>query len=131
MRFEQLAASYLLFIKSPILGNGFQTINYFLSDEGGMAYVLRGAESIWFVLLIERGLLGLFAYLFMFVVMIRKYKIYKSGLFIFYVLGYLVSNTMSSMPGFSMSFLYITTFILDKILNKRIKYVENRINHNT
>lgn len=130
MRLEQLAASYLLFIKSPIFGNGFQSVNYFLSDEGGMAYVLRGAESIWFVLLIERGILGLIAYLSMFAIMAKRYKIFKDSIFLFYVIGYLVSNTMSSMPGFSMSFLYITTFILDKILNNN-KNVKNRLNYNS
>lgn len=130
MRKEQLAASWTLFERSPIVGNGYQSIKFFLSEKGGgWGGLLRGTESIWFKLLIERGILGILAYLYMFYIMAVKFCILRSSIMFFYLGGYLVANTMSSLPGFNMSFLYITMIMLHYIIN--LKLYAHRYNHIT
>lgn len=108
MRVGQLEASWKLFLRSPIVGNGFRSCIYFekIMPE------LFGTESIWFKLLIERGIVGLFAYFYMFYIMVTRCDILKNSILFFYIAGYLVANTMSSLPGFSMSYLYTTTLML-------------------
>lgn len=125
MRQDQLLASWELFLRSPIVGNGYQSIQYFLSYAGGSWHDrLLGTESIWFKLLIERGCLGIFSYIYMFINMIKRLHVFRNREFVFLLLGYLLANTMSSLPGFSLSYLYITSLMMYKLTKKR-KY-ENR-----
>ncbi len=121
MRQEQLTASWKLFKQSPIVGNGYQSIKYFTSGKSGFwRGLLRGTESIWFKLLIERGLLGIIAYLYMFYLMAIKFNVLRNTIMLCYLGGYLIANTMSSLPGFNMSFLYITMIMLHYIINLKI-----------
>lgn len=71
MREVQMAASLLIFSKSPIFGNGF---NYITEDLGFSSDIknrksdsnLAGFESYIYKLLIEQGSIGVFANLFFF-----------------------------------------------------------------
>jgi len=68
MRSEQFAGSLYYMLRNPIWGNGFKYIFIDLdwanrTQEAGMA----GYESLVFVLMIERGIIGLATYLIFFV----------------------------------------------------------------
>ena len=118
-RLEQLDASFMLFEKHPINGNGYQSLKYFLDSSGnGMVAELGGAESIWFQLLIERGVFGILVYLYLFYCMFFVLGGWRNVFFLFYCFGYIVGNTMSSLPGFSMGWLYLTIVIYYSMINK-------------
>ncbi|MBO9616380.1 MAG: O-antigen ligase family protein [Dyadobacter sp.] len=64
MRYTQLLSALQIYSKKPVLGWGFNYIQYLL--EAGRTGDLLGAESIVFQVLISGGILGAAAYLFMF-----------------------------------------------------------------
>ena len=81
MRILQLSSSFDLFLKSPIIGNGY----YFIQNGLGFGtenYTgnadLAGFESYLFVLLIEQGLLGIIANIIFFISIFHYFKKYKS-----------------------------------------------------
>lgn len=113
MRSEQFASSLYYMDRNPILGNGFKYIFIDLdwanrTQEAGMA----GYESILFVLMIERGLLGLATYLLFFV-----------GLII-YFLKYCLKRITEAILGLSITVLFILfacfTGALDAWLNTMV-----------
>ena len=67
MRMIQLDTSISLFLKSPIWGNGIRSAAIF-SEKG---YQVFGAESVWFRLMIEQGLLGLISYIYMMISLVK------------------------------------------------------------
>ena len=125
-RMMQFAGSFELMMKSPIIGNGIGSISYFVSDKGGWRWIILGTESVWMKLMIEQGVLGIVTYLFLFIDLQKKLKITSDSTMLFCVLGYLCAHTMSSLPGFSISFFLIIMFCMYKL--KYLPY-ENR-NHN-
>jgi hypothetical protein len=71
MRERQLAASYRLFKRSPVSGNGYQyiteTLGYSSDPEQNMADDdLEGLESYAYRLLIEQGIVGIIGNVFLF-----------------------------------------------------------------
>lgn len=126
-RMTQFEGSLELMMKSPLFGNGIGSIDYFTSDRFDWRWIILGTESIWMKLMIERGLLGIFAYCFLFVDIIKNFNIFKDKVMLWVTLGYLCAHTMSSLPGFSISFFYIIMFCMYKI--KSIQN-ENRNNNN-
>lgn len=64
MRYTQLVSTLQIYSKKPILGWGFNYIQYLL--EAGRTGDLLGAESIIFQLLISGGILGTAAYVFLY-----------------------------------------------------------------
>lgn len=127
-RWLQFMGSFELMMKSPIIGNGIGSINYFISDEGGWRWVILGTESIWMKLMIERGFLGIITYIFLFIDLIQRLKIIKDPSMFFCVLGYLCAHTMSSLPGFSISFFFMIIFCMYKL---KYLFYENRNNNNS
>ena len=108
MRLIQITVAINYFLDSPIIGHGIRAINTLM---GGDAEKLLGAESIWIWLLIERGLLGIISYLYLYINILMKmyHKKYKS-FYIFFTLAWFALSTMTTTPGLSISF-YLT-FIL-------------------
>ena len=127
-RMLQFIGSYELFLKSPIVGNGLGSIEYFLEDDI-IRYTILGTESIWMKLMIERGLLGIISYIILFYEMQKRYKILRHKYLKYLTLGYLTANTMSSMPGFSLSFFFAYSYIIHYFINKKIN--ENRYYYNS
>lgn len=70
MRENQLSYILKLFEQSPIWGNGVNAALYYSKNVSGYEDIL-GAESIWFKLLADQGLLGVLAYVYMFICCIR------------------------------------------------------------
>ena len=125
-RMGQFTGAFELMMKSPIIGNGLGSISYFVSDEGGWRWIILGTESVWMKLMIERGILGIIAYAFLFLDLLKSFKVTSDSSMLFCILGYLCAHTMSSLPGFSILFFLIVIFCMYKL--KYLPY-ENR-NHN-
>lgn len=122
MRMEQLSISLYYFLQNPIFGNGptftFTVARAFDSD-------LLGAESVWFVYLIEYGIVGclslLFTFIYPIIYLIRKRMIP----FIFLVLMFVANKTLSSVPGISDGYflIYIVFMIRNEEINRKIQFL--------
>nr|WP_320022419.1 O-antigen ligase family protein [uncultured Draconibacterium sp.] len=108
MRIIQFYSAYNITSGHYTLGLGIKSLQDYLGTKSG----ILGAESIWIQLLVERGVLGILAHLFLI------YSIYKLGvgkikLNIHYLtIGWLLLTTITSTPGVGISFfLTIVTLI--------------------
>lgn len=113
MRLMQLDISYKTFLKSPFIGNGIRYSSEVLaktkSDE------ILGAESIWFKLLIEQGILGIVAYISIYIA-IWKFCFKRKNLFLFFFsIGWLLLSSVSSLPGLNIEFLFFVIIIVCKL----------------
>ncbi len=97
MREGQLLGSISLWSQAPILGNGFKYIFLDLGwKDGTMIDDMAGYESLAYSLLIERGIVGIAAYLFFFI-----------SLFAYYWKQRVVNKGLSAL-GISVLFLFLT-----------------------
>lgn len=105
MREDQFDYAIDYFESSPNvwIGNGVYATQYFRS----VTPQLLGAESIWIPEMIDRGILGIISLITLFISMI-VYAIKKknSGL-VFLVLGFVLFGSMSSIPWFHISNIFI------------------------
>lgn len=110
MRMEQLMVTLIYWARSPIWGNGNGFVWTFVKEVDAD---IAGAESIWFQILLDQGLVGVIAYLGVVgnavVKAFRKHKIW-----IFVPLGFLTGKTLSSVLGIEVSLLFVLTIILLK-----------------
>lgn len=109
MRQGQLDLSLYFMFQSPWLGNGIgYTWNYV--HENYQNEIL-GAESLWFPIMIDRGLLGVMAMaLYWLYLLAISFK--HNRKILFFVLGILLMNSMSSLPCFEPMNTYIYLIIL-------------------
>lgn len=110
MRMEQLAISLYYWMQSPIWGNGAGFIWSFVKDVDSE---ILGAESVWFQLLVDYGIMGVIAY----VVCILNvgYVLFKRNWKWFFLpLAFALGKTLSSILGIEISFLFILSIILIK-----------------
>lgn len=142
MRLTQLYGSIEYFLQSPLFGNGFEYINEGLGwqdfDQSKMNTDMYGFESIIFVLLIERGLIGIIAYIY-FAIKVYGYINKKKNIdrtcaafgfsvFSAYLIFSILTGELLSLP-ITLFFLGITIKHLDiksKLLNTTIKNGNNR-----
>lgn len=115
MREGQLEIAIMYFLKSPIYGNGIQ---YCGNNVMGVYQEMYGAESLWFPAMIDTGLLGVIGYALFFFYSI-KYCIKNGSMNIsFFVLGFFVLNTMSSIPGLTITWIFPFLLVLMEIGRK-------------
>ncbi len=95
MRKMQLQYILKMFYSSPLVGNGINAAAYFSRNVIGFDKIL-GAESRWFKLLADQGVLGCLAYVFQYFVVYRfgKKIIPRKELF-FFLLSVLVMETVT------------------------------------
>lgn len=92
----QFEAAMNMFEMNPILGNGPGSINI-MKRYGSNSNIL-GAESIWMQILPERGILGMFIYLFMYAWMLIKFSKYLPHKLLFtFLIGMFVMETATGM----------------------------------
>ena len=96
IRQNQFNLTMLIWSRNPLLGYGGTALEEI--DRTGM---LRGAESLWFQVLIRRGIIGFIGYiLFYFFVFLDIFQTQKER---FYKLsfwsGWIIINTVTSLPG--------------------------------
>jgi len=126
MRMEQLAISLYYFYLSPIFGNG-PTFTFTVArqvDEG-----LLGAESVWFVYLIEYGVVGCLSLLVTFIYPVIYMKRKKMIQFAFLVLMFVANKSLSSMPGISEGYFLIYIVFLIRVEQFRILLKYLKINY--
>lgn len=120
MRQIQLELALMFFQESPIYGNG---IAYCGTHVMGVYKEMAGAESMWFPIMIDTGLLGVIGYTLFFVSNIRYCIKEKKPYLIFFVLGFLTFNTMSSIPGFTVTWIFpILVVLMQMNLKKHIQH---------
>lgn len=124
MREGQLELSFYFLQQSPIFGNG---IGYTFSYVTQNYQEMYGAESIWFSIMIDQGLLGILCY----IICIISTSIYciKKRLYIgiFIILTFIIAKTLSSIPGISESYFLIYIILISKIeMGKKILRTKNK-----
>lgn len=134
MRTRQLEGSYEYFTQSPVVGNGYNFIGKELGsrrqfETGNLNKKMWGYESVIFRLLIERGIVGILAYVFLygglFIYMFRnlKYDRPLAGLGIAILADYLffavATGELSSVP-ITLAF---TGIIIKQIELKKLRLI--------
>ena len=112
LRLIQLETSIDLWTRAPLLGNGLRSAAMF-ADKG---YDIFGAESVWFRLMIEQGLLGLISYAFLIVAFVKaSFKtFYMKKALLFYALGFFLICSITDI-NYTMFFMcFIVLYKLDK-----------------
>lgn len=109
MRSIQFELAVLFMMQSPFLGNGISyTFEYVTEQYKEMC----GAESLWFPIMIDLGMLGLTA-IIVFILQvgyyIRKHCDYR---LLFFLLGIVVFNSLSSIPAFTFTQLFYLFVII-------------------
>ena len=123
MRMEQLEISTLYMLSSPngvLVGNGFSFTDDFLI---GKVVGLAGAESLWFRLMIDQGIIGI---LFMIHVFFYSARLsYKAQKYMFFwVLAFLCAKTVAVVPCVEVSwlFIFLIYFKYKQSFNKTFQY---------
>lgn len=109
MREEQLNVALMFFSKSPIYGNG---IAYCVNNVMGVYRDMYGAESLWFPAMIDTGILGVLGYIMFFIYCMSYCRKRKMNNLSFFVLSFFVLNTMSSIPGLSITWIFPFLLVL-------------------
>lgn len=126
MRMTQLEIALMYFYESPIVGNGIMsTFNVALENNAE----LYGAESIWFTLLIDFGIIGCIAFLFLYYSCWKTSpNILKMGMG-FLLVASLIDNSLTSLPGIGYDFLLTITIVLHSVDRFFGKTVNNTIDN--
>lgn len=121
MRLSQLEAALNIFFESPLWGLG--TRGYEFYHNKGIVSQLLGLESIWLMLLVEKGALGIFAYLyFVKSVLSIKLTVTKKNLVFFLTIAYVALCSVTSIPGGLIYIHYLLIFYLIKSDRLWLKY---------
>ena len=123
MRNNQLELSiyYLMRANNIFFGNGFSFAD---NNVVGIDSAMAGAESIWFRIIMDQGIMGVVctAYFFM-------YSVYRSTktywLFLFFPLAYLVARTVAVVPTMTLSYIIPYIMFLIILKNNNIKFRKN------
>lgn len=110
LRQGQFNIALMFLLQSPIYGNGIAFCQTNLIGEGYKN--MFGAESLWFPVMIDTGLIGVIGYALFFISSIRYCIKQGTPYLIFFVLGFLVFNTMSSIPGFTITWIFPILIVL-------------------
>lgn len=115
----ELSVYYLMRANNIFWGNGFSFAdNNVVGVDSGMA----GAESIWFRIIMDQGIMGIVCTAYFFI-----YSIYCSAkvfwLFLFFPLAYLVARTVAVVPAMTLSYIipYIMFLVILKKYNIKIR----------
>lgn len=113
MRLMQYSIALKYMLQSPIWGNGFNFIGEYIMkyfpDE------IYGAESMWLSLMVDHGLIGVLAYIYLFYSINRFCKRTKNKELFFFLLGYYIFNTLSSIPDCYLTFIIIYILVMCKM----------------
>lgn len=120
MRQVQLLYCLNEFYKNPFLGAGFNRLME-LQDESNRD--LMGAESQAFFLLVEQGLLGIFAYIYGCVKMPTKFLLYGKKYFkfaVFFTFAWVAADMISLTTGLFITFPIILLLIVLRSIQLKI-----------
>ncbi len=120
LRLLQLETCFQAISSNPFIGLGARGQEYAYSVL--KLYNLAGLESIWFSTLVNYGLLGCWAFLYLYY-SLYKFAVRNSGFFSFetsIVLCYFIVNTMTSIPGVDFSVLFFISTVMIMYKRERI-----------
>lgn len=113
MRVSQYEAAWRIFIDYPITGLGTRGYEYY--PVLSIRQRLLGLESVWMSLMVTKGVLGLIAYSYVFITILKiRVSRLKWRVLLFITLGYLAVNTATSLPGAFSYLYYLTIFFIIK-----------------
>lgn len=115
-RLTQFTAALNVIKISPIFGLG----NKFASVLSKSVYVmLYGMESIWLLVIVQYGIIGVIVYLFYMVYSLFYIPVsYNKKMIFFFTLAYWVTYTATSVPGLKMYLFYLIVFYFIKTSDK-------------
>ncbi|MBR6104156.1 MAG: O-antigen ligase family protein [Paludibacteraceae bacterium] len=113
MRLGQLEATLFYFMHNPIFGNG---PSYTFTNVVHDSPEIQGAESVWFILLIEYGLVGVLVYIFSLIAPVIYFIKNKMTSLVGFILFVLICSSMTSLPGMAIYsfYFYLVYFIVVK-----------------
>lgn len=116
MRQGQFDIALMFLLQSPVFGHG---IGYCATHVMGVYNDMFGAESLWFPVMIDTGLLGLTGYALFFISCMIYCIKKRMPYLIFFVLGFLALNSMSSIPGFIITWIFPVLIVLMQIDSRK------------
>lgn len=112
MRLDQLEAAFTLMLKAPVFGLGPSFMDVM---SGDLVDRLLGSESVWFSVITQLGVVGIFVYLVqIYYFVIKLPRKFKSKELFFISLAYWITYTISSLPGFCNVLFYVIFFYFIK-----------------
>ena len=119
MRLNQLLIAFSYFEKSPIFGNGIG----FLYDVvcSGFEEELYGAESLWFNVIVDFGVVGIIAYLLLFISSALYSKKNGNGEVLFFIASVFIVFTLSSIPNVNPQMVVPFSLVFNCMLNQKKK----------
>lgn len=119
MRQEQYESALRMFFQSPLLGNGISSIGILKSHGFG---AIRGAESSWLEILPERGLIGAFSYLYMYIKLWKMKNIMGKKMLAFFLLSIFVMETAGGIKDISIwGLCLLAVFRYNQLLRLSVK----------
>lgn len=118
MRDTQFDLAFFYLDRSYWIGNGIAyTWTYVLA----MHKELYGAESLWIPIMIDQGILGVVSYIAFILGCAIYAKKHNCSNLLFFILGIIIFNTLSSIPAFKFYyiFIYIAIMVQSRQLNKQ------------
>lgn len=121
MRMTQLSIVLDAFQTSPWIGLG----NYSIFESPLIGEDIMGAESVWFFLLVENGILGCIAYISIY---LNCYSFSERGvkkMVLLFLMVQMAINTLTSLPGFNAGFMICIIMLINKVYvinNKETRY---------
>lgn len=119
MRSNQFEIGFFFLNKSFWFGNG---INYIWEIVLPDYKELYGAESLWLPIMVDQGFFGIIAYSLLIINFIYYIYIHKQKKLIFFVVGFVVFNSMSSIPCVSIISISIYLIAIIELLSKYTKH---------
>lgn len=121
MRQTQFELTMMVWSQNPIFGHGQLALEQL--DRTGM---LRGAESLWFQLLIRRGIVGFIGYILFYVLIFRdiiKTQNERKFKLAFWA-GWIIINSVTSLPGITDFFAMMILTLMYKL--EQLRYIKNK-----
>ena len=108
LRQRQMTVAMNLFSRSPLCGNGIGSVVYY--KQFGFEEIL-GAESIWLKLLPDQGILGVFAYLYIYInLYVNSKNIMPLKTSLFFLVGIFIFDTTNG-TAYGILFWWIGIFL--------------------
>jgi len=121
LRFMQYVSAFIVTKNNLLIGNGIKSIESIMEMYDTD---LAGLESIWLGIFIERGVVGIVCFTLPFIALFMKSKGENKIVIRAFVIGWLAFNTITSAPGFGLSFFFTVVIIF----YKANMYLENNVN---
>lgn len=119
MRSNQFEIGFFFLNKSFWFGNG---INYIWEIVLPDYKELYGAESLWLPIMVDQGFFGIVAYSLLIINFIYYIYIHKQKKIFFFILGFVIFNTMSSIPCVSITSISIYLIAIIDFLSQNTKH---------